>query len=112
LPDERKVLIIVPIYKEGDKRDCINYSGISIFSSTYAILSSILVSRLTPCAEEIIEKHQSGFGSNKSITDHLFYIRQILEKKWENNEAVHQVFIDLKKGYDSLRRGILYNILF
>jgi hypothetical protein len=39
-------------------------------------------------------------------------IRQIPEKKWENSETVHQVFIDLKKAYDSLRRGILYNILF
>jgi hypothetical protein len=71
-----------------------------------------LLSRLTPCAEEIIEKHQSRFGSKKSITDHLFCIRQILEKKWENTEAVHHVFIDPKEAYDSLRRGILYNILF
>jgi hypothetical protein len=42
--------------------------------------------------------------------DHIFYIRQILEKKWEYNEAVHQFFIDLKKAYDSVRREVLYNI--
>jgi hypothetical protein len=39
------------------------------------------------------------------------FIRQILEKKWEYNETVHQLFLDLKKAYDSLRREILYNIL-
>jgi len=38
----------------------------------------------------------------------LTSIRQILEKKWEYNEAVHQLF---KKGYDSVRREVLYNIL-
>jgi hypothetical protein len=38
-------------------------------------------------------------------------IRQILEKKWEYNEAVHQLFIDFKKAYDSVRREALYNIL-
>ena len=38
-------------------------------------------------------------------------IRQILEKKWEYNEAVHQLFIDFKKAYDSVRREVLYNIL-
>jgi len=40
-----------------------------------------------------------------------FCIRQILEKKWEHNEAVHQLFIDFKKAYDSVRREALYNIL-
>jgi hypothetical protein len=37
--------------------------------------------------------------------------RQILEKKWEYNETVHQLFIDFKKAYDSVSREVLYNIL-
>ena len=41
----------------------------------------------------------------------IFCIRQILEKKLEYNEAVHQHFIDFKKAYDSVRREVLYNIL-
>ena len=41
----------------------------------------------------------------------IFCIGQILEKKWEYNEAVHQLFIDFKKAYDSVRREVLYNIL-
>jgi hypothetical protein len=32
-------------------------------------------------------------------------------KKWEYNGTVHQLFIDFKKTYDSVRREILYNIL-
>jgi hypothetical protein len=32
-------------------------------------------------------------------------------KKWEYNETVHQLFIDILKAYDSVRRGVLYNIL-
>ena len=34
-----------------------------------------------------------------------------VRKKWEYNEAVHQLFIDFKKAYDSVRREVLYNIL-
>ena len=34
-----------------------------------------------------------------------------LRKKWEYNEAVHQLFIDFNKSYDSVRREVLYNIL-
>jgi hypothetical protein len=44
-------------------------------------------------------------------TDHIFCVRQILEKKWEYNEAVHQVFVDFKKAYHVVRMGVLYNIL-
>jgi hypothetical protein len=31
-------------------------------------------------------------------------------KKWECNETVHQLFVDVKKVYDSMRREIFYNI--
>jgi hypothetical protein len=41
----------------------------------------------------------------------ISYIRQILEKKWEYNDTVHQLFIDCEKAYDSMRRELLYNIL-
>ena len=33
-----------------------------------------------------------------------------LFKKWEYNKAVHQLLIDFKKAYDSVRREILCNI--
>jgi hypothetical protein len=60
-------------------------------------LSSILLSRFTPYAEEIIGDHQCGFRRNRSTTDHIFCIRQIPKKKREYNEVVHQVFIEFKK---------------
>jgi len=41
----------------------------------------------------------------------MFCVRQILEKKWEYNEAVRQLFMGFKKAYDSFRREVLYNIL-
>ena len=46
-----------------------------------------------------------------AVTDHILRNRQILEKKWENNEAVNQHFKDFKKVYDSVMREVLYNIL-
>jgi hypothetical protein len=36
---------------------------------------------------------------------------KILEKKWEYNGTVHQLFRDFKKAYVSVRREALYNIL-
>jgi len=43
------------------------------------------------------------------ITCSLFV--KYLRKKREHSEAVHQLFIDFKKAYDSVRREALYNIL-
>jgi len=34
-----------------------------------------------------------------------------IEKKWEYNEGAHQLFIDFKKAYDSVRREFLYKSL-
>ena len=61
MPEEWKELIIIPIYKKGDKTGCSNYRGIITLATTYKILSNILLSRLTPYAEEIIGDHQWGF---------------------------------------------------
>jgi hypothetical protein len=111
LPHQWKESIVVPIHKNGDKTDCSNYRGISLLSTSYKILSNILLARLTPYAVEIIGYHQCGFRRNRSMTDQIFYIRHVLENKWEYNGTVHQLFVDFKKAYDSVRRKVLYNIL-
>jgi hypothetical protein len=100
LPQQWKESVIVPIYKKGDKTDCNNYQGIFCLSTTYKILSNILLARLTPYVIEIIGDHQCGFHHNSSTMDQIFYIWQILEKKWEYNGTVHQLFIDFKISFD------------
>jgi hypothetical protein len=65
---------------KGDKTDCNNYRGIDL-STAYKILSNILLARLTPCVNEMIGNYLCGFRRNRSTTDQIFYIRQILEKK-------------------------------
>jgi len=36
---------------------------------------------------------------------------RVHEKKWKYYEAVNQLFMDLQKAYDSVRKEVLYNIL-
>jgi hypothetical protein len=71
-----------------------------------SISPNILLSRLSPYVDD-----QCGFRRNRSTTDQIFCVHQILEKKWEYNETVHQLLINSKKVYDSVRRKVLYNIL-
>jgi hypothetical protein len=62
------------------------------------------LSRLTPYAQEIIGDHQHGF---RSYIQHSSNTRE----KWEYNEALHQLFINFKKAYDSVGRKVLYKLL-
>jgi sorting nexin-29 len=110
LPQQWKESIIVPIYKKGDKNYCNNYRDVSLLSTAYKILYNILLAGLTRYVKEIIGNHQCGFRRNRSTMDQIFYTWQILEKKWEYNMTVYQLFIDFKKAYDPIKREVLYNI--
>jgi hypothetical protein len=57
---------------------------------------------------KLLEIASVGFD----ITDKLLIrFPAFLEKKWEYNETVHQLFIDFKKAYESVRREVLYNLV-
>jgi hypothetical protein len=79
-----------------DKTDCSNCTGISLLSTTYKMLSNILLSTVTLYTEEIIED-QRGFRRNRPTIVHILCIPQILKKKWKYNEAVRR-----KDLYNSL----------
>jgi hypothetical protein len=69
LPDQWKDSIIVPIHKTGDKTVCNNYCGISLQSTSYKILSSIVLSKLSTFTVDITGDHLCGFRHNRSTTD-------------------------------------------
>jgi hypothetical protein len=52
-----------------------------------------------------------GFDVYRSTTVMIFCIRQIVENHSKYNETVHQLFVDFKEAYGSVRREVLYNIL-
>jgi hypothetical protein len=111
LRDQWKESIIVPIHRTGDKTDCNHYRRKSLLLTSYKILSNILLSRLRPYIDEIIGDRQCGFRRNRSTSDQIFCTHQMLEKKLEYSKTVHQLLIDFKKAYDSVRREVLYSIL-
>jgi hypothetical protein len=57
LPDKWKESTILPIHKHDDKTDSNNYFGTSLVSTSYTILSNILLSSLSPYIDEIIGDH-------------------------------------------------------
>jgi hypothetical protein len=59
-----------------------NYQGISLCSTSHKILSNILLSRLSPCIDEIIGDYLCRFQYNRSATDQIFLHLSHIGKKW------------------------------
>jgi hypothetical protein len=81
LPDKWIESVVLPIYEKCDETDCSNYRGMSLLSASYKVLSNILHFRPIPYADEIVVDNQCGFRPNRSTSDQILYIHQILEKK-------------------------------
>jgi hypothetical protein len=84
------------------KTDCGTYRGIPVPSTSYKMLSNILLLRLCPYIDEIIGDHRCGFRHNRSATG----------EEMGSTMRVHQLFIDFKKAYDSFMREMLYCTVF
>lgn len=111
LPDDWKIGVICPIHKKGDKLECRNYRGITLLNIAYKIFANVLFQRLLPYAEENIGEYQCGFRRDRSTTDQIFSLRQILEKCREYNVDTHHLFVDFKAAYDSVMRSELWNTM-
>ncbi|KAL4113922.1 hypothetical protein QTP88_017474 [Uroleucon formosanum] len=111
IPKEWEMAIICPIFKKNDPKQVANYRGISLLDVGYKVLLSPLLGRLQKYAEEIIDSYQCGFRKGKSTTDHIFAIRQILEKHHEYNKDIHLVFVDFKQAYDNINCNKLWTAL-
>ena len=79
--------------------------------TTYKILSNILLSRLTPYAEELLGIITLDINAARQLPIIYTAFVKYLRKKWEYNEAVHQLFVDFKKVYDLVKREVLYILI-
>jgi hypothetical protein len=52
-----------------------------------------------------------GFDITDQLLITLFAFVRYWRNKWEFNETVHQLFVDFKNAYDSVKREVLYSIL-
>ena len=59
----------------------------------------------------MLSEQQAGFRSNRSTTHQIFTVRQILEKHWEFNTDIYQLYIDFRQAYDSIHRPSMWAIL-
>ncbi|XP_076028492.1 uncharacterized protein LOC143017592 [Oratosquilla oratoria] len=99
LSDWKKDLV-VPIWSgEGERRDCNNYHG--------KVLAHLRLKRLRSHQRP----EQSGFTPSKSITDRILALRILVERRREFQEGFPAAYVDIKKAFDLVHRGVLWDLL-
>ncbi len=83
IPKEWQLAIICLIYKKWDVSIYQNYLGISLLNTMCKILSGIILNRITPYTKDIIGDYRCGFMRGKSTIDHIFMVKQLVEKHYE-----------------------------
>ena len=99
-----------PIFKKDSTKDPDNYRGLAIGSAFAKLFSFILLKRLTNFVDikKLISPQQIGFMKGKSTADHIFFLQTLVEKVVKKNKnKLYAVFIDFKKAYDTVNRGLL-----
>lgn len=77
----------------------------------HEIYETILEGRLREKVEKELEENQSGFRRGRSTQDHIFTIRQIIEKYRARNKEVFMCYIDLEKAFDRVNRKMIWKTL-
>ncbi|KAL4141519.1 hypothetical protein QTP88_004148 [Uroleucon formosanum] len=111
IPKDWNTAIVCPVFKKGNTAKVENYRGISLLDTSYKVLSLAVLKRLEGYAVDIIGEYQCGFTRGKSTTDHIFTIRQIMEKYYEHDKDLYMIFVNFKQAYDSVNRQQLWTAL-
>jgi len=113
-PKSFKESIVIPIYKNGDKKKCSNYRPISLTLTLSKIFEKCLKSRLL----EFLDSHnffhdnQFGFRRNLSTNYALYETTQYIYENLDNKQHVFGIFLDIKKAFDSVDHNILLDKLY
>ena len=111
VPDQWKHSNIVPVPKKGDLTKVDNYRGIALTSIVGKTMNRMILNRIKPEIEKLLRNNQNGFRPGRSTTNHILALRRILEGAKAKNLPAILTFIDFKKAFDSVHRGILIKIL-
>lgn len=106
---EMKLGYLTPIFKKGDRKKCENYRGICVTNPFMKLLGRIVKAQLEK--QYVQSEEQCGFTPERSCIDHIFTLRQLLEKQRDKSKRLDLIFIDLEKAYDSVPRKLLWKYL-
>lgn len=71
-PQEWTQLLVIPLPKKGNLRQCQNYRTISLISHPSKVMLHIILNQLKFMAEELLTEEQAGFRARQSTLEQIF----------------------------------------
>ena len=108
-PDKLKIAKVIALHKKGATDDPANYRPISLLSVFSKIFEKIMHKRLYNFLEvnDILHPLQFGFRKKHSTQHTLISMTETIKKSIDNGKFGSEIFIDLKKAFDTVNHTIL-----
>ena len=110
-PDNCKESMITPIHKTAKTKLCEEFRPINTLKTKKVKESRKNQLEKYMKSNALLHKYQSGFGKNFSCETAFNYIIN-RRKKIEKNKKVIAIFLDFKRAFETIDRGILLQKLY
>jgi hypothetical protein len=113
IPPAWNCLQLSSIHKKGDPGDPSNYRGIAVMAILPKLLAAVLLARLEHTSES---KHlrastQAGFRKGARLEDNVLLLMTAIQRAVKIGKPILVMFIDLAKAYDTVDRGLLWQVM-
>jgi len=111
VPEDWKNGVIIKLPEKGSLKDCNNWRGITLLSTSSKVFNRVLLNRLQDAVDCTLRDEQAGFRKGRSCIEQIFTLRNITEQSLEHQQDLIINFIDFKKAFDCVHRPSLWKIL-
>ena len=105
-PGNRQTGVIIPIFKEGDRKQWTNYRRISLLSLRGKVYAKCFERKCREIVESKLENSQCGFLPCRSSTNHIFTLKQIFEKSGKSMAKISLHALSILKNHMTELLGI------
>ena len=111
LTKTQKKGLITLLPKKGDTSLIENWRPVSVLCADYKLLSKVIVNRIKPALQSVINVNQTGALAGRTLTENLQYARNVIQNREDTNGAGAIIGLDFQKAFDRVDREHIYRIL-
>jgi len=105
-PELWKSSFLVPVHKSGVKTAIENYRGIAKLSTIPKLFEKIVVQKIEPILDPLLNEQQHGFRGGRSTTTNLAVFTSSILCFMEKGLPVDAVYTDFSKAFDRVNHSI------